>query len=192
MKEPDSSTLPAGRTPEAQQMREVFIIHYKAELDKIRRTPLDILVWGPGQTSGGPVRQKRIQIRDELLKHGHNAMFSEELEELGGDLPLKLQELAQARLAHMIITLLEDAPGALGETHDFTGLPDVAWRFYLLVPNKYQDGYSARGAVFILSNLFNCVYWYGEGEIESCSVLTNVLRRVELVQHLIACTSPRL
>ena len=182
-------TLPPARTPDAERMLNVFRARFEARLDKIRKIPLDILIWGPGIGSTSPVRQKRIQIRDELLKLGHNAMFSEELEDIGGNTPTKLQELAQAQLAHIIIDLLEDAPGALAEAHDFANRPDTSWKFFVLIPKQYEDGYSAKGAIQILGQLFTCVHWYAEGDIERCNVLTQVLKRVELVQQFIACAT---
>lgn len=182
-------TLPSGRTPEAERMLAVFKARYEARLDNIRQTPLDILVWGPSKSSSSRIYDKRLQIRDELRRRGHNAMFSEELEGIGGDMPSKLQELAQTQIAHVIVDLLEDAPGALAEAHDFANRADTGWKFFVLIPQKYKDGYSAKGAIQILGQLFNCVHWYFDGEIESCNVLTKVLERVNLVQEFIASSA---
>ncbi|MBI5651480.1 MAG: hypothetical protein HZC40_13715 [Chloroflexi bacterium] len=179
-------SLPIARTPEAERMLSEFKTRYKTRLERMRNTPLHVLVWGPGTKSSSPVRNKRIQIRDDLLRRGHNAMFSEELKDIGDDLPTKIQELAQIQEAHLVISLLEDAPGALAEAHDFANRQDTASKFFFLIPKKYQGGYSAKGAILILSQLFNCVHWYDEGEIQNCTVLTQALRRVRLVQALVS------
>jgi hypothetical protein len=185
MIDPSTNTFPPVRTPEAQRMYEVFKMQYQGRLQTVR-PPLNILIWGPGTSSSSRVRKKRVQIHDELTRLGHNPMFSEDLDGLGDDMPANLKELVQGELVHMIIDLMEDSPGALAEVHDFATYPNVGWKLHILIPQAYKDGYSAKGIIRIVDELFSCVYWYADGEIESCNVLTQVLKRVVLMQEYVA------
>lgn len=180
-----SLSLPVARTPEAEDQLAIFKLRCDARLNTILQKPLNILVWGPGSKSPTPVYNKRVQIREELLKRKHNAMFSEELTK-PNNIPTKLQELAQIQESDLAVVLIEDAPGALAEVHDFAGRYDTCPKLFILIPKKYQAGYSAKGAIQIVDRLFNGVYWYEENELVSCNVLTQVLERVKLVQEFVA------
>ncbi len=168
--------------------RARFVATYQDNLKEIGDIPLSILVWGPGtHPTSQLVRDKRVQIRERLEELEHNAMFSEDLEQYGNDRVLKLQELAQVVTAHHIVILLGDyTPGALAETHDFANLPRVAWKFTVLVPKKFQNGYSANGTLLFLDKLFHSVYWYEDDEIQSCNVLGRVLERMDYVRQFYA------
>ena len=61
-------------------------------------------------------------------------MFSEDLPIQTGNISEKSKEFAQARAAHLIIILVEDAPGALAEAHDFCNHPDIAPNVYVMIP----------------------------------------------------------
>jgi hypothetical protein len=189
MKKVTKPHLPAfDLKPPTQREKERFLRAMQEDLSELANQPLSILVWGPGTSQTSPAARKRVQIRDELLKLDHNAMFSEELEQFGQGKVLKLQELAQARNAHQVIILWEDAPGAMGEAHDFANLPNIAWKFYILIPKRYEKGYSSQGALLFLKHLWNSVYWYEEGELESCSVLGKVLERTDVLRQFFACS----
>jgi hypothetical protein len=178
-------SLPPALTPEAEKVTRSFDERYQAEREKIKSTKLNILVWGPGSASSKLARKKREEIKEMLCKLGHDARFSEDFEPKT-DLVTKLEELGQIRAADMAIVLLEDAPGALAETHDFAGKADLAWKFSIAIPLAYKDGYSANGVVRLLSELFHSIYWYTEEEIERCEVVGYARKRVELYQQLYA------
>lgn len=168
--------------------RARFIATYQENLKEIGEIALSILVWGPGtHPTSKLVRAKRVQIREQLEALEHNAMFSEELEQYGGNRVLKLQELAQAVTAHHIVILLgEYTPGALAETHDFASLPNIAWKFTVLAPRAFERSYSANSTLLFLDKIFHSVYWYEDGEIQSCNVLGKVLERVDYVRQFFA------
>ncbi len=178
-------TLPPARTPEAEKITRSFDERYKAEREKIKSTKLNILVWGPGSASSKLARKKREEIKEMLCNLGHDARFSEDFEPKT-DLATKLEELGQIRAADMAIVLLEDAPGALAETHDFAAKVDLAWKFSIAIPLAYKDGYSANGVVRLLNELFHSVYWYTEEEMARCEVVGYARKRVELYQQLYA------
>jgi hypothetical protein len=130
------------------------------------------------------VSDKRKQIRDALIKNGHNAMFSENIPTAKAGLSEKSKEFAQAHAAHFIVVLVEDAPGALAEVHDFCEVRSLIAKMYVLVPWKYKGGYSSKGALADLSEAYGGVVWYKEKDLQSCQVLTRVLRRVEARRHI--------
>lgn len=182
----DASPLPAGRDDAARRERARFLARYQRFLDEVREISLSVLVWGPGPTSASPVAQKRKEIRDELIDLGHNAMFSEDLPDFSGHFSAKAKEFAQARAAHLILILIEDAPGALAETHDFCGDPKIARKVLVLAPKKYRGGYSGQGALSDLSE-GGGVHWYDEEELDRCDVLTRAVKRVEAMRNMRFC-----
>ena len=197
MKEFDIRKMFSARKPAAQQALERFRSRYQSYLEINSTVALNILVWGPSLRSTSRVANKRQEIYRELLRQGHNAMFSEELVMDTADSTeersnLKRDERAQARAADYIIVLLgEDATGALGEIHDFSGDIAIAWKLFVLAPESYQQSYAGHGTLGILKELFNGVYWYADSEIESCSVLTEALIRVDTVRELYAYSPSR-
>ncbi len=180
--------MPKGLTGAAQKARAEFMVRYD-ELVKLpsEQIALNVLVWGPGDTSSSPVKKKRAEIRTALIDQGHNAMFSEELTSLsvaGRGLSEKAKEFAQAEAADLIIILVEGSPGASGEMHDFSNHPKLAPKVLLMIPKSYRSGYSAKGAVRDLSDAHGGVYWYGSGELSKCTVLTKALTRAEGIRRL--------
>lgn len=171
--------LPSGLDEPARRERERFEAVYKACLRKVQEVTLSILVWGPNPQSDSPVARKRKEIREELKKLGHNAMFSEDLLNQTDNASEKLNEFAQAQAAHLIIILVEDAPGALAEAHDFCNHPDIAPNVYVMIPKKYEEGYSARGAIKDLSDGFGGVYWYEDKDLQICNVREQAVSRAE-------------
>jgi hypothetical protein len=176
--------LPIGQTEAARREREQFEVRRRAFVLETRKIALSILVWGPNPNSqiAPLVAKKRTEIRDKLLELGHNAMFSEEISVLPEEsyLSEKDRELAQARAAHLIVILVEGAPGAQAEAHDFCDDPELRPKIYVMFPLKYKEGYSARGAIRDLDEGYGGVFWYEERDLEQCNVLTRAIRRAEV------------
>jgi hypothetical protein len=179
------TNLPNGISEQAGRAREQFEAMYQRLLRGARNVALNILVWGPNPQSGSPVAMKRIGIRDELCRLGHNAMFNEDLPDPAGEVSAKTKEFAEARAAQLIIDLVEGAPGASAEAHDFCNDPNIAPNMYVMIPTKYKDGYSAQGAIMDLDNGYGGVYWYADGELESCIVLKKAVKRAEARRQII-------
>lgn len=162
--------LPHGLDEPARHENERFKTAYEARLREVEKVPLTILVWGPNPQSESPVAKKRNEIREELKDLGYNAMFSEDLSIQAGDISEKAKEFAQALEAHLIFILVESAPGALAEAHDFCNHPDIAPNLVVMIPKKYEEGYSARGAIKILGDAYNGVYWYEDEDLNICNL----------------------
>ena len=177
--------MPAGLTPEAQQELERWDAERQEHVSEIKKIPLRILVWGPGTASSSPVAQKRIAIRDALVAEGFLAVFSEIWKDAAPGLSQKTNELTQALGAKLILILIEDSPGGLGEMHDFSGHEDIIKVMYVMSPRRYSGGYSLQGAGAILDRLGN-LHLYEDGDIASCSVLSRALERAYALREIAA------
>jgi hypothetical protein len=171
--------IPKGLTPEAKDAFARFDACFKEQLTRILAVPIRVLVWGPNPTSSSPAAKKRAEIRDALKARGFCAVFSEELKKPEGseEMSEKTVEQAQVVAAHLILVLLEGAPGALAELHDFVDDPETVGKIYAMVPSAYKEGYSANGAIRELDDGYGGVYWYGPDELEACHVLTRAVKR---------------
>jgi hypothetical protein len=185
MAKKNQRALPNGLTEHAKRERKRFEDAYEVLIEEVKKVSLTILVWGPNPESGSEVGQKRKKIRAELIRLGHNALFSEELDIHVGGISEKSKEFAQARAAHLIIVLVEEAPGALAETHDFCNDPNIAPNVFVMMPSKYRQGYSARGAIKDLQDAYGGVYWYKDGEIGRCTVLRRAVKRAEARRNIL-------
>ncbi len=178
----DDRSIPDGLTPEARSSRERFLALVRANLEATRKVPLNVLVWGPSTARVSEIVHKRLEIRESLIAEGFNAMFSEDIRAdlvSKSGLSEKSVEFEEARAADLIIILVEDAPGALAEAHDFCNHPDIAPNIYVMFPKKYKEGYSAKGAIHDLASGYGGVYWYKDTEVGSCNVLKQALKRAE-------------
>ena len=173
--------LPTPKTEAAKQAQRNFEHRVEEQLKQEEQIAFSILVWGMSPDKNDPIAKKRKDIKERLLEDGHNAMFSEELTSLGDDLGLseKSKEFAQANIADLVIILIEDSPGALAEACDFCNHPDLAPKTYVMAPDSYKKGYPGQGALKELDEGYGGVYWYQEGDVEACHLLTRASKRVK-------------
>ena len=176
--------LPKGLTESAQRERERFEAATSALLEEVQNISLSVLVWGPSPQSDSPVARKRVEIRDMLISVGHNAMFSEDLSTQSSDYSEKTKEFAQARAAHLVIILVEGAPGALAEAHDFCSHHEIVNKVCVMIPKAYLEGYSAKGAIKLLNDGHGGVHWYEAEELEACDVRKHAMRFVAARREL--------
>lgn len=178
MSDPPTIELPVGQTKAARRERKAFLKRYQHLLDESRRqVALTILIWGPNPQADSPVARKRVQIRDRLTELNHNALFSEDLPRTGAS--LTTEEFAQAQSADLIVVLVEDSLGALGEAHDFGNHPDLSHKMFVLAPSTWRAGYSAQGALKDLEDGYGGVHWYVDDDIRECRVLGRAVARAE-------------
>jgi hypothetical protein len=174
---------PVPLSPRAQQyFDQVFKPKYDALQQAVRQTPLVILVWGPG-ASAADLYKKRLQIRDELRRLGHVALFSEDLE--GGSpesMSQKGIEFLQAQAADFIV-VMQTSFGSVAEVHDFAEHRVINFKMLIFIDERATDGYSYRGALTELKTLYNNVetYKYPQ-DITECHLLTKVLEKVNVLQ----------
>ena len=106
------------RTEAARQARRNFDRRVDELLKGERQIALNILVWGMSRDKDALIARKRQDIGNRLIEEGHNAMFSEDLANLGRGMNLSeaSRELAQARAADLIIVLVEGGSGRAGRS----------------------------------------------------------------------------
>ena len=156
------SMLSEPKTEAARQAREQFERRIEEQTEKEQGIAFSILVWGASPDRDIPIARKRIDIGNQLIQDGHNAMFSEDLANLGQGLGLSeaSREFAQANAADFLIVLIEDSPGALAEVCDFCAHPDIAPKVYVMVPDSYKAGYAGQGALRELDEGYGSIHWY--------------------------------
>lgn len=181
----DSNWAQVSMSPEAQAFYEgSFLPAYKELMKKIDRTPLSILIWGPGP-GGGQLYEKRVQIRGQLRLLGLAAVFSEEIDATNPSkrFSSKAKELCQAIAADFIV-VIQASPGSIAEVHDFAGLfAAVGRKMLIFIDERFQEGYSYSGTLQELRQLYNNVetYRYPE-DISECHLLNAVEKKVRVLQ----------
>ncbi len=180
-KDKNQSLLPGPKTEAARQARRDFDRRVEEQIKQEGRIAFSILVWGMSPDRNAPIARKRKDIGNRLLKDGHNAMFSEDLTNLGSapNLSEASREFAQAKAADLIIVLVEGAPGALAEVCDFCVRPDIAPKVYIMAPHSYRDSYPGKGDLRDLDEGYGVVYWYGQQDVIACNLLTQACMRVQ-------------
>ena len=180
-KKRNRSILSEPKTEAARQARRDFGRRVEEQLKQEGQLALSILVWGMSPDRDAPIAKKRKDIGERLIEDGHNAMFSEDLTNLGSALNLSeaSRELAQAQKADFIIVLVEGSPGALAEVCDFCVRPDIAHKVYIMAPHSYGAGYPGKGDLRDLDEGYGGVYWYKEQDIADCNLLTQACKRVQ-------------
>ena len=180
-KDKNQSLLPEPKTEAARQARRNFDRRVEEQLKQERQIAFSILVWGMSPERDAPIAKKRKDVGHQLIEDGHNAMFSEDLTNLGSNLDLSetSKEFAQANAADLIIVLVEGAPGALAEVCDFCVRPDIADKVYVMAPESYRSGYAGQGALRELDEGYGGVHWYEPQEVVACNLLTQACKRVQ-------------
>ncbi len=175
---------PSGLDEPTRPELERFEARYQALRKEIQEVSLSILIWGPNLRSDSPVARVRNEIREELINLGHNAMFSEDLLLQASNLSEKTRELERAQAAHLIIILIEDAPGALAEAHDFGNHPAITPNLYVMIPSKYREQYSTFREIRDLSDGYGGVYWYEDEDLENGNLRKCAVQRAEARRRL--------
>ena len=168
-------------SPEASDYFQNTFLRKCRELEeKVAKTPLAVLVWGPGP-AGGSLYAKRRQIRAKLREMGLAAAFSEEIETGSGG-SAKQDELIQAMAADFIV-ILQSSPGSIAELHDFCGFLEIARKMLVFIDQHAIGGYSYTGALAEMKTLFNNVETFTSPEdIDQCHLLANVIQKVRILR----------
>jgi hypothetical protein len=163
---------------------KAFLPKYKELEAEVRRTPLAVLVWGPG-LSDSDLYKKRLQIRAVLRSEGYAAVFSEEIDADSGDLgnSAKARELLQALAADFIV-VIHGSPGSVAEVHDFAGfIGDLGRKMLIFIDSQHVGGYSYTGALKELQTVYNNVHTYRYPEdIEQCHLIAAVRSRLTVLR----------
>ncbi len=134
-----------------------FILECIETFEKeVLRKPLDILIWGPAKPFDTNdeyktrLYEKRVGIKDQLKRSGHNALFSEEIGDQAkrkfGFMPnLTALEKIQIEKADLVV-MLRVSYGTTGEFHDFYNNPDCARKMCVFFDGRHKDSYTHNGS----------------------------------------------
>lgn len=174
----DLHAVPAGEDDSAREVSADFMKRAGAFAERTKAVSLDVLIWGPDPASATPVAKKRIEIRAALVERNFAAVFSEDIPAHRDD-GLMPREFDQARAAHLLICLIEDAPGASAEVYSFCNHPDIAPKIRVMCPVEYKGGYAAEGPLKELEDGWGGVRWYTPEELERSDVVTTAVNFAE-------------
>ena len=173
-------------SPEARAYYENhFLPRYRQILAEVERTPLVVLVWGPGPAFGD-LHDKRLQILRELRLRHVTAIFSEEVDEDNPRIAAssKAREIAQAIAADFIV-VIQALPGSIGEAHDVGAfLTTLGSKVLVFVDETATAGYGFTGVLQELRILYGNVETFRyPDDINSCRLTGTVLSKVSVLRH---------
>jgi len=155
--------------------------------DRLSKTPVCVLCWGPGKHAPKEFYDKRIELRDDLIKSNPNnkVITSEEIKDTDKRFAvltdIQAEEL-QAREADLILALLtsqKEISGAHTELLLCRSVPNFYNKTILLLPKLSAKeakklGFSAK--VFDDFNTKNILY-YTQDEFVSCETMREFCRK---------------
>ena len=160
---------------------------FTAYFDKLDKTPVLVLCWGPGRHALKEFYDKRIELQDDLRSSNPNnkAITSEEIKEIDTRFAaltdIEAEEL-QAREADLILALLtshKELSGVYTELLLYRNVPDFFNKTILLLPKLSAKeakrlGFSAE--VFDEFNSKNVLH-YTQDEFISCETMREFCRK---------------
>lgn len=158
----------------------------------INAIKLNILVFGPqvGTMSANPrtlnLQKKRIQIRQELEKLGHNVKYAEDIVDPNLPSPQNnafLQEIV-IMAEYDLVFVIVDSPGSNVEAGLIASRQNLSQKASLFLDSQFIAGLAAdacRAAQFLGAD-FN-TYTY-PNDLVDCNLLTFILERVSKAQFV--------
>jgi hypothetical protein len=149
-------------------------IEKKEEIEKrIDSTPIVALIWGPGEKTEYPYLYKlRLDIKDELIKLGNAAFFSEDLgEKTKPTTQTGISELAQAIAADIIILVL--APwGSEAEAAKYGIDAEIASKILIITNEQLRDSITE---MLLINEVHPDVLYFNEKDLKSGMALNKVI-----------------
>lgn len=173
--------------PEAQSLIDKLLPRINQRIEAALRTPVSILLWGPGIASTSPLARLRIGMRTDLRHAGHAAFFSEELCSSGSSQSIRLQQLAQAQEFDLVVST-PCTPGSIGEIHDFVADRRVSAKTIVFLNSEHINGYSPQ-SLEAISTVLSCRldYYPNEDEVEIVrSATMEEVQRIREMKYIFA------
>jgi len=168
--------------PEALTLLDNIRGRVKDEIEKSKKIPVAILLWGPSPEDTSEIAKLRLKLRAELTSRGHLAQFSEELMIKTEDLSIKTQQLIHAQQFDLIISL-PCTHGSLGELHDFVSDNRVNRKLLVCLNEEFNLGYSFQSIVATCTTLtYRTVTYNGYKELDI--IEKNVLEEVQKIREV--------
>ncbi|MGF0539895.1 hypothetical protein ACQQ2Q_17990 [Agrobacterium sp. ES01] len=173
----------------SDQFKRAIEAKRQEALARIERVPIAVLVWGPSPTSGSPMAEIRVQLRDSLSQRGHLADFSEDLFDPASPLSNLAQQVAQAE-AYDIIFSMPSSFGAVGEIHDFARLQGIAHKLIAFVDQAHVNGYSPQSLMATQTSASCKIEVYSASDLPGC-IIDKALDQVRRLQELMYLSGRR-
>lgn len=172
--------------PEAARYQLEVDSRRSAILLAVTRIPIAVLIWGPSPDAGTPAANTRVQLRDELIKNGHLAQFSEDLIDPSSMFSIQVQQLSQVEAADIVFSI-PDSPGSIAEIHDFAKLPRVSHKIITFLNQDWNSGYSNRALLEIESRLTCATELYDPANMPDCIIrkASELVRRLQELYYLL-------
>lgn len=152
--------------PEALELLEKIKGKVCEEIDKSKKIPVAILLWGPSPTDTSEIAQLRLKLRTELTQRGHLAQFSEELVDVATGISVKTQQLMHAQHFDLVVSI-PCTHGSLGEIHDFIGDNRVNRKMLVFLNEQFNLGYSFQSIVATSTTLtYRTVTYNGYSDLQ--------------------------
>jgi hypothetical protein len=171
-------------TPAAIQYREEVERRRLAALKQVDELPIAVLIWGPSPTSCSLAAQTRVQLRDELIKDGHLAQFSEDLIDPASGRGIQLQQLTHVQ-SHDIVFSIPDSPGSIAEIHDFAKVPGLSHKIITFLDRGWSPGYSNQALLELESQVTCAIELYDSTDLPACIIkkAKSVVRRLQEIYY---------
>lgn len=172
-------------SPEAKELLDKMMPEYLKRLEQISRIPVSVLIWGPSPDSQSIIGKIRKELRQLLREKGNLAMFSEEICDPNIGLSIRVQQLVQAEQYDLIISIPE-APGSIGEIHDFANDNRVNRKIIIFLNEEYLDGYSAKSLYSVSSVLSAEIVTYTYNNMDNIlSHSLSVVNRIKEYKYVL-------
>lgn len=169
-------------TPEATELLARIRPRLTSGLAEVDKTPVAVLVWGPGISSSSPLAECRLRLRTELRRRGHAAMYSEELCDPGCSFSIRLQQLVQAQAFDLVVSI-PCTPGSIAEIHDFSTDRRVHGKTLVFLNREHLGGYSEQSLAAV-STVMSCRIEYYPNESDVGIIETVTYDEVQKIREL--------
>jgi hypothetical protein len=172
--------IPLSR--EAADLVGRILPRIEQRLEEIKRTPVSILLWGPGIGSSSPLATLRLRLRQLLRENGHAAFFSEELCDAASTYSPRIQQLAQAHEFDLIVST-PCTPGSIAEIHDFAADRRVHAKLLVFLNEEHVSGYSPQ-SLSVLETIISCELSYYSSELDLEKIVDSTMNNVKRIQDM--------
>ena len=153
----------------AAQYREEVERRRIVTLQEVDRLPIAALIWGPSPSSATPAADTRVQLRDELIKDGHLAQFSEDLIDRTSHHSIQIQQLSHVQ-SHDVVFSIPDSPGSIAEIHGFAKVPGLSHKIITFLDRRWNDGYSNLALMEFQSQVTCAIVLYDAPDLPACVI----------------------
>jgi hypothetical protein len=169
-------------TPAAKRYQEEVERRRLAALEAVDDLPIAVLIWGPSPTAPTPLSDTRVKLRDELIRNGHLAQFSEDLIDPLSHHGLQVQQLSHLE-SHDIVFSIPGSPGSIAEIHDFAKLPRLSNKIVTFLDRAYNDGYANLALMELQTQVTCAIELYDAIDLPTC-VIEKAMTKVRQLQEL--------